>query len=74
MAKEEATRTGDCRLWSPLDALRDAINDIETGDLRPKRLYVAVEDEDGKIKFFAAAGSKTELKELLKRHLARFAS
>lgn len=75
IAARRAVKAGDCRAWTPADALRDALAEIEAGTLKPEMLYIAVLATDPDkprrpvLRFFAAGGSKTELAGLLTRHL-----
>ena len=40
LAKPRADKADDCRLWTPLDALKDLIRQIEDGEVAPDRLIV----------------------------------
>ena len=48
-----AIAEGDCRLASPLDILRDTIRLIESGELNPDMMYIAMREksDDGYLKF-----------------------
>jgi hypothetical protein len=50
LAAHRAARSGDCRDWSPLDALRECIEKIESGEWDVEMVYVAMKtraDRDG---------------------------
>lgn len=36
----------DSRLWSPLEALKDAVAKIESGELKPDMIYIAMRECD----------------------------
>jgi len=40
LAAARALKAGDNRLWSPVDCLRDCLNDIETGRVPCEKLMV----------------------------------
>lgn len=40
LAAARATKAEDCRLWSPLDALKDLVRRIEAGEVNPTQLVV----------------------------------
>lgn len=42
-----AAKTGDCRNWSPLDALRECIAKIESGEWDVEMVYVAMKTRAG---------------------------
>lgn len=70
-----AEKTGDCRKWSALDALKDCIRDIESGELNAETVYIAlkhrVDDETVDYRYLAAGGTNIELSGLLAQHLHR---
>lgn len=53
IAKQRAIKYQDCREWSPIDALEDAIEMIKKGELNPEQLIIHVlekEDAEGRRK------------------------
>lgn len=59
IAKARAEKMQDCREWSPLDALEDAINSIKSGEINPEQVvvhFLSKEASDGRRlhNFFAA--------------------
>lgn len=76
LAEERAGREADCQLWSPADALRACLRDIENGEINPDILYIAmvqrdIEKNTADYDFKAAGGTKLEILGLLYRHLAK---
>lgn len=74
LASRRADKSGDCRDWKPLDALRELIEDIEAGRRNPSIIYVAMESDidakgEAKLGYVCAGGSRTELVGLLARHV-----
>ena len=75
LAKLRAEVSGDSRDWTAVDALRDTLSDIESGEIgRPRLLYIAMECEtdEGDVveyQFQCAGGTKLEYIGLLSRHL-----
>lgn len=75
IAARRAVKAGDCRVWTPVDALRDVLDDIDAGRLKPEMIYIAIlatnpaKPKIPRLRFYAAGGSKTELAGLLARHL-----
>lgn len=74
LARLRVDKSGDSRDWTPLDALRDVLDDIESGKINPRIIYIAMEcpDADGQHTFFdfqCAGGLKLEYIGLLSRHL-----
>lgn len=45
LAKARADKTNDCREWTPLDALKDLVADIEAGRAKPTQLVVHFMEE-----------------------------
>lgn len=75
LAEERAVRDGDCRKWTPVDALKACLRDIENGDINPDILYIAMvrdneERNEASYDFQVAGGKKLEIVGLLYRHLA----
>lgn len=51
----KAGKTGDCRYWTPLDALEALVRDIKSGDVAPDGplcLQMWIKDKNGKSVFF----------------------
>lgn len=73
-AARRAHRTRDCRDWTVLNALRDAIADVESGAIKADAVYVAfvVRNDDGTTGYpYTAAGlSRLETAGTLAMHLA----
>ena len=67
-AEERAVKQGDCRYWEPIDALHAAARDVANGVITPQTIYIAIEETDGTLRFFAAGGSRQELDALLEKH------
>ncbi len=74
LAKARADKSGDCRDWSVLDALREALRLVESGELDATMVYVAfqtrVPDEPDTVEYRwqCAGATKLELVGLLTRH------
>lgn len=72
-ALKKVEKTGDCRDWTVLDALKDTISQIEKGEIRPDMVYIAMRDRDkaGDIGFIAtkAGGTFIEIAGLLTMHV-----
>lgn len=73
-AAARADLTGDCRDWTPLLALRTALAKVESGELKPTLVYVAMAidgDTPNTMRhtYQAAGGTKLELMGLLARHI-----
>lgn len=73
--EQSAEASGDCRQWTPLDALKQAISEIEAGDLNPEAIYIAFyeRDPDNRIvsyPFYCAGGTNIQITGLLAHHLA----
>lgn len=67
-----AKQCGDCRLWTPLDALRDTIERIESGKLNPDMLYIAMREVAGSMASWpstSAGVTSIEAAGLLSAHL-----
>jgi len=45
LAKARAGKSGDCRDWSPLDALKETIREIETGERNPDMIYICAREK-----------------------------
>ena len=75
LAKVRTEASGDSRDWTAVDALRDTLNDIETGEIGvPRLIYIAMECETEdktlvEYQFQCAGGTKLEYIGLLSRHL-----
>ncbi len=75
LAEERATRDGDCREWTPVDALKACLRDIENGEIVPDILYIAMaQSDEGKDEayydFKVAGGKKLDIIGLLFKHLS----
>jgi len=46
LAERRSTQAGDCRLWSPRDALVAAIKDIDAGVMDPSMLVISYREND----------------------------
>lgn len=73
---KRALAAGDARLWTPLDALKDAIAKVESGDLKPDLIYIAMRESDDKANLASwpatmAGGTAIEITGLLATHLHR---
>lgn len=74
LAARRVDRSNDCRDWTPLEALRELVKDIESGARNPRAIYVAMESETDeasytKLGFVCAGADRTELVGLLMRHV-----
>jgi len=59
LAERRSTQAGDCKLWSPRDALLAAVRDLDAGEINPQMLVVSFRQptEDGKLEYrYYAAG------------------
>ncbi|KKK53850.1 hypothetical protein LCGC14_3090650, partial [marine sediment metagenome] len=70
LAEKRATRDGDCREWTPVDALKTCLREIENGKMNPDILYIAmterdVEKNEAYYDFIVAGGKKLEIVGLL---------
>ena len=45
LAARRAALAGDCKLWTPADALRDALKDIEAGTIAPEQMVIHLFEE-----------------------------
>lgn len=66
----------DCRLWSPLEALKDTVARIERGELDPDMVFIAMREvsADGRRAVWpsvAAGGTRIEILGLLALHAHR---
>ena len=69
--KARADKTGDCRNWSVVDALKSALEEVESGRLKPDMVYVAFREKDAcRIRFPSVCAGITpfELVALLAKH------
>lgn len=73
LGARRAEKTADCREWTPLEALRELIAQIESGEANVDMLYIACygDNPTGGVDYLykAAGGTKIELIGLLARHL-----
>lgn len=57
IAKRAAEKAGDCKLWSPADALEDTLNEIKGKNVTKIIIwYSEAKDEDGQVLHYSAAG------------------
>ena len=75
LATARADKSGDCRDWSVLDALRAAIRDIESGEIKPDIVIVAFREKHDERKWsnfpmYCAGGTTLEIQGLLAKHFA----
>ena len=75
LAEERATRDGDCRKWTPADALKACLRGIENGEISPDILYIAMAQQDEEkdeayYDFKVAGGKKLDIIGLLFKHLS----
>ena len=68
-----ADKSGDCRDWSVEDALKDALEQVQLGNIKSEMVYVAFSCDCGNDRrefvYKCAGGTKLELIGLLARHL-----
>lgn len=74
--EHRAKEKKDCRLWTPLDALKAAVRAIEDGGADPGMVFIAFRtkpDEDGAVEFsyLCAGGTNLEMSGLLAQHMTR---
>lgn len=73
LGAHRANRTGDCRDWTVTDALREALRQVESGEVKAEMVYVAfsasVPGNKRDFVYQCAGGTKLELIGLLARHL-----
>ena len=73
LAAEKARRTGDCRDWSPLDALKETVREIESGERDFDMIYICarLKTDDGMAEYTWRAAGMTHLESLglLYKHL-----
>lgn len=73
LGAHRARKSDDCRVWTPLEALRELIAQIESGEANVDMVYVACYGDNPKggvdYVYKAAGGTKIELLGLLARHL-----
>lgn len=72
LAMERMHRSGDCREWKPLDALKELIRDIEDGTINPDMLYICmreVKEDSAYFPFVVAGVTEIECLGLLYKHL-----
>lgn len=66
-------KTGDCQDWTPLDALKELVQEIEAGEADPDMLYVCMrersEDNSAEYNFKAAGVNTLEAMGLVYKHL-----
>lgn len=78
LGPRRADKSGDCRDWSVVDALREALQMIESGELKPDMVYVALSSpapgNEREFVYKAAGGKRLELIGLLYEHLQQRAS
>lgn len=56
--EQRAVKADDARLWTPADALRSVLRDIESGETRPNVVYIAMLQAGQPDKYpFACAGA-----------------
>lgn len=66
-----AAKFGDCRKWTVVEALRQAVDDVESGRINPKLVYIAFQNPQADGTFYpyiAAGGTNLELQGLLAQH------
>lgn len=64
LAEARAGKLKDATLWTVADALRAALREIETGQIKPDMVYIALRENDGKgisSYDFMTAGSNSRL-------------
>lgn len=75
LAARRAELTGDCTLWTPADALRSALEDIEAGTINPEQMVIHLfeETEDGRWRhhYYAAGVTHQEHVAILEMAKAR---
>lgn len=77
LGEVKAEKAQDCRLWTPLEALKALVRDIEAGEIAPEMVYVAmrVRDPDDpnlvEYRYQTAGAANMELSGLLAQHLHR---
>lgn len=76
LAARRAMLESDCRMWTPLDALKDAVRQIENGELKPDMVYIAMREltDDGMgadWPSIVAGGTAIEINGLLVKHMHR---
>lgn len=67
-----ADRTRNAKNWTVVEALRQALDDVESGRLQPSMVYVAFQTADGDLRgypFVAAGATALETMGLLAQHL-----
>lgn len=72
--RRRAEKSGDCRHWTVLDALRATIADIEAGTIAPDAVYIAMRqmapEQRSKYHYAAAGCTNMELCGLLAIHMS----
>ncbi len=72
--KAKAEKTGDCRNWTVADALKAALEEVESGVLNPDMVYIAFrESDDGngtkRYEYIIAGMTSFDVAGLLTKHL-----
>ena len=75
LADARAHKTGDCRDWSVLDVLKAVIRDIESGEIAPDMVMVAMREKDDErnwanFPMYCAGGTTLEIQGLVAKHFA----
>lgn len=77
-AERRAEDSGDCRLWTPRDALLAALRDLDKGEINPERLVIhfseRVDDVTVGYHYYAANVNTMEHAGLLSMCLQRVTS
>lgn len=71
-SRAKAEASGDCREWTVVDALRAALADVESGEVKPDMVYIAFREvDDGVMRFpsICAGITRFELTALLAKHM-----
>ena len=74
LAERRAEEKGDCRVWTPVDALLACLRDIESGEINPERLvihYSALDGDDRTFNYYASNVTSVEHAGLLAMALGR---
>jgi hypothetical protein len=79
LAERRSEQAGDCRQWTPKDALLAALRDIESGKINPTMLVISYRepsevDNEVYYRYYAAGVTAMEHAGLLAMHLARVTS
>lgn len=72
LGSERAARQNDGRAWSPIEMVRDLLKSLESGEIKPDMIYVAMVRHDDGVSTFpyiTAGASDIEIVGLLAQHL-----